>query len=252
MSTAEDTTIGAQVERLTLAAAGKTVEIGGRHYSTTKLYDPRVVEHQPPVIRVATLQAIAEYLSGGIDKAYFADRRVFVHVESPTAVVVYTGIFGEHNQRAPILAADAVVPNNLHFGTFLDPESFVIMLLAHFEPGQHRDIAQKIVGNLTTEAVQVVEDDGLTQRATAKSGITRVANVEIKNPFILRPYRSFAEIGQVESDFVLRLRGGGEGRLPQVALFEADGGKWRLDAVQRIASFIRSSLSGSAVVPVYC
>jgi hypothetical protein len=56
----------------------------------------------------------------------------------------------------------------------------------------------------------------------------------------LRPYRTFREIEQPASKFVLRVKRGGEGQKPGCALFEADGGFWKLEAIENIRKYIAS------------
>jgi hypothetical protein len=103
------------------------------------------------------------------------------------------------------------------------------------------------VGNIKEENVRQTGDDGVTQTVTAKSGIARVEDVSVPNPVHLAPFRTFREVSQPLSPFVLRMKQGREGGLPTVALFEADGGKWKLDAIQ----FIRDYLAGKIeTVPI--
>jgi hypothetical protein len=65
---------------------------------------------------------------------------------------------------------------------------------------------------------------------------------------MLSPYRTFRELNQPESAFIFRMRGGGEGKAPQCALFEADGGKWKLDAVQAIKLWLADFCPGIASI----
>lgn len=59
-------------------------------------------------------------------------------------------------------------------------------------------------------------DDGVSQVATARSGVASVGKVVVPNPISLRPYRTFLEVEQQESDFVFRMHEG-----PKLALFGA-------------------------------
>ena len=64
----------------------------------------------------------------------------------------------------------------------------------------------------------------------------------------LRPYRTFTEVEQPESEFILRLDD--EGR---VGIIEADGGAWKMTAKANIAAYFETTLaeevhSGSVVV----
>ena len=53
----------------------------------------------------------------------------------------------------------------------------------------------------------------------------------------LRPYRTFLEVEQPESEFLLRLDEDGN-----VGLFEADGGMWELEAKRRVAAYFEAKL----------
>lgn len=55
----------------------------------------------------------------------------------------------------------------------------------------------------------------------------------------LRPYRTFQEVEQPESEFLLRLDEEGN-----IGLFEADGGMWKLTARQTVKAFLEKELSG--------
>lgn len=244
----ETTSIGQQIERLTLEAAGRTVEIGGRLYATSPVHDPRKAEPEPAPLGLSTLESLVEYVKGRIDAGYIDARKAFVHIVDPATVRLCSGIFGEFNQRATVAKVSAVLPA-ICFQQFVDPETFNIMLLATFEENEGRADVQQLVGNLTTEGVKTLADDGVSQVATARTGIVQRATVKVKNPHLLKPYRTFSEVAQVESPFILRLRGGSADTLPTVALFECDGGRWRLEATERIKKHLVAALGD--LVPVY-
>jgi hypothetical protein len=63
----------------------------------------------------------------------------------------------------------------------------------------------------------------------------------------LKPYRTFREVDQPASEFLFRMKAV-DGKVPTLALFEADGGKWTIDAVDRIAEFFIERLEGIKVV----
>ena len=60
------------------------------------------------------------------------------------------------------------------------------------------------------------------------------------NPVRLKPFRTFLEINQPESDFIFRMR---EGRGVECAIYEADGGAWQIEAMQRIKVYIQNALN---------
>ena len=60
------------------------------------------------------------------------------------------------------------------------------------------------------------------------------------NPGKLIPYRTFLEVKQPESDFIFRMREGHDG--VECAIFEADGGAWKMEAMREISKCLRNYL----------
>lgn len=59
----------------------------------------------------------------------------------------------------------------------------------------------------------------------------------------LRPYRTFLEVEQPESAFVFRMKQDNYGSV-MCAVFEADGGAWKMDATQAIKEYLQRELDG--------
>ncbi|OSA97223.1 hypothetical protein B2H85_16310, partial [Clostridium botulinum] len=53
----------------------------------------------------------------------------------------------------------------------------------------------------------------------------------------LAPYRTFPEVQQPTSKFIFRMQQG-----PKAAIFEADGGAWRNQAMQSIKAYLQEEL----------
>ena len=127
--------------------------------------------------------------------------------------------------------------NKFPFGQFMDAEKFNILLQTCFMETDDLKVIQQVVGNLRDEAVQNYGDDGVSQSVTIRTGIATVGQVRVPSPAKLRPYRTFLEVEQPASLFILRMREGG-----QCALFEADGGLWRETARQNIRNYFEYEL----------
>ena len=54
----------------------------------------------------------------------------------------------------------------------------------------------------------------------------------------LKPFRTFLEVAQPESEFILRVNDKGN-----IGLFEADGGVWKLEAKRNIAAYFEKELA---------
>jgi hypothetical protein len=102
-----------------------------------------------------------------------------------------------------------------------------------------------VLGTLKDERVSTHADDGVTQQVTTRKGLAfGVENTPVPRIVTLMPYRTFAEVDQPASTFILRLKQGQrEGEPPQAALFEADGGRWKLEAIQSIREYLDDRLN---------
>lgn len=203
----------------------------GRIYTDKQVH--LIKEPEPAPISLNTLTSFVDYIKAvkdGLDRD-----EVLVHVAGPDTVVLRSTL-NDLNQRFSFVEAKAVT-GAFRFGDWHDNEVFIIALQSHFVQGDDMAGVLKVVGNLKESDVRTLADDGFTQTAEAKSGIARVEEVEIPNPVTLRPYRTFQEIEQPASKFVLRIRTG-----MKCALFEADGGMWRLEAIESIKKWLQQDL----------
>lgn len=244
-----DGTFVKELERVIINGETQTVTIDGVTYTNKKLNDIRAPEPEADPININTLTGLVEYIKADFD-AGVTD--AMVHVVSHDHVELFSAMSGRFFQRNVFAVAkfsgllDQATP--FRFGQHLDAESFVVALQCLFEPSADLKKVLAVVGNLREESVKTTADDGVTQTVTAKAGVVLSSTVEVPNPVTLRPYRTFREIDQPESRFVLRLRGGGQGSVATCALFEADGGAWKLEAIQRIAVYLNANLKDVPVI----
>lgn len=228
---------------------GKTLEHAERLYSTTPLHlvsRPKLAE--PAVLTVHTLSGLAAYVEANRDELTLSE--CLVHVEGPGAVSLRSKLEGEHQQRMTFVTAEnlnrfAAVPL-FGFGKYLPLADALVALLALFEDTLHRASLLQVLGTVKVEEGVTQEDDGVKQQVTAKRGIRLVETVSVPSPIHLRPFRTFPELTQPESPFVVRLQERGSG--VEVALFEADGAAWKLEAIQLTAEWLRGELPGDLAV----
>lgn len=233
------------------ARAPRVVTVNGDQYLAMpgalaegwKLERLPLPEHLPPTLKVGTLEGFASYVRNNRDGLGRAN--LLAHVVSPSRVDLLGPVTGAFLQRATIAQADLSLfgTSPFGFGQWHEMEAFVIALQAAFVRTEELAAVLKLVGNVRDESVRQTTDDGVTQSVVAKQGAVLVAEVPVPNPVTLAPYRTFREVLQPESRFVLRLRSGG----PTCALFEADGGAWKLDAVARVKAWLAPALAGTDV-----
>lgn len=217
-----------------LVGLGKTevIDVGGQKYSTKGLH--HVKDPVPEPLKLNSLTGIVDYIKTQFHIA--VENPVVVQVDSHLQVSIRSQLKHDAN-RDHYAMAQAIVPT-IRFGCFFPIEEFNIMMQSMFVPSDITAAVLKVVGNIKEEKVKNVGDDGVSQVVTAKTGIARVEDIILPNPVILAPYRTFAEVEQPASRFVFRMKEG-----PQAALFEADGGAWKLAAMLNIADYLKSELA---------
>lgn len=140
------------------------------------------------------------------------------------------------------MVASARVPG-FEFDRFVEHEKFCINLQSKFIPSDDRELILKFAGTVEAGSVSEYGDDGVTQKATIKTGLASKGDAIVPNPVCLRPYRTFLEVEQPESAFVFRMKQDSYGSV-MCAIFEADGGAWKMDATQAIKEYLQRELDG--------
>ncbi len=229
------------IDRIRQLTPMKTVEVDGVSYWDKN--GQRVDDPPPPVSPVAELNSLDALLSafeapelagfGKMDNA-----SVQIVVKDPCHVSVVTAADCEWAKRDHYI--DATWNGQAFpFGQWLDTETFIIRTLCQIVESKARDNLISFVSSITANEVITNEDDGFSQSTTVIDKQSGRKGVKDFSPILtLSPYRTFPEVAQPESRFLLRMRKGRED--PEVALFEADGGLWVSTAVRNVASYLRS------------
>ena len=230
------------IDKILALAESKMIKVGTRDYLQTIYGVEKIMPPCPSEINVCGFQGVLDFM----DTEGISTDNVYLHVMSPTRVELISKIEGEWKTRARFVYADAHECQFV-FGRYYDHESFIIALMTHFEQDEvTADLLSKI-GNISDGTVIGRDDDGVTQEVTVKKGITRKDTAAVKNPVKLAPMRSFAELSkQPSSNFVFRMRSG-DGH-PSLALFEADGDMWMLEAIASIKDWFKTNMEALKVV----
>lgn len=208
-----------------------------RKFSLTELNPKRY----PQTLELSTLTSLVDYLKTDLNQ--LKDQKLIVVVEKNDEVCVWSED-DEFKHRTLLVDVKARIPE-LTFGRFLSSEQFNIMLQSNFIDGNDRGALLEFASALKIENGAEIEDNGVSQVATVKTGVASLAKGKVPNPVDLRPYRTFTEVEQPSSQFVFRIDKNG-----QMALFEADGKRWVSDAVSRIADYLKKELSGEKHITV--
>jgi hypothetical protein len=206
--------------------------------------DPAALVKPGPTAKtlgVSTLGAVRDYLTANKDTLDLA--RLVVHVVSPNVVQVLGPLDTRARQREVYLTA--TVSDLLHnfLGTFMALSDFLIGLQVRFvDGGDDRARVLALLSTVKDETVKTALDDGMTQVVEGRVGVALVRDVAVPNPVTLTGFRTFRDVVHPASLFVLRVQAGKPGGLPTVALFEADGGAWQLQAIARVRDWLTEAL----------
>lgn len=206
------------------------VDINGKIYSDRilKRYDYQV----PEPLYFKSIKGLLEYIESDCDSTY---EDSFIHIVNYDRIE-FVSPLNDDNEREvyAICQPDKIA---IRFNQFIDREDFNIMLQTGFVENNDLSEILRYIGNMSDKAVRTVGDNGISQEITIKSSTQGLIDVFIPNPVILKPFRTFAEIEPVESKFILRLKEGG-----LCALYEADGGAWKIDTMKKLQDYIVENL----------
>jgi hypothetical protein len=124
----------------------------------------------------------------------------------------------------------------------MNAEVFIIGLQSNFVSTPELETVLRLVSNLSSDLNVNIADDGISQKVTVNKGVSMKEAVVPPRRVKLMPYRTFPEIAQPESEFVLRIKGE-TGAAPGVALFEADGGVWKNEAMIGIKNYLENLIA---------
>ena len=213
--------------------------IGGYVYSDKSLeridYNPKAAK-----IEMNTLSSLIDYIKANVDEM---SGKMIIHVQSPTLVQMYSELDYER-KREYMVEVNASVPD-FRFNQFSDHEPFCINLQSKFidDPETDRALLLKFAGTVEAGTVAEYGDDGVTQKATVKTGIASKGEATVPSPVTLKPFRTFVEVEQPLSNFVFRMKQDRYDGI-QCALFEADGGAWKIAAMREIKTYLKEQLEG--------
>lgn len=217
----------AMIQKIEEMAAPKTYDVDGSVYASKDLVHIQDKKTRPNCIDVTGLDSICKLVREEQDHLGL---HIFIQVKNYREVAVFTTLDSDE-ERFDLYRCLADVPK-VTIGQYMSYENAVIELRSLYIPGADTEYLLKLLSSISSESKVTSSDNGVTQKVEAKSGIALNSVVEIKPRVNLQPFRTFLEVSQPDSDFLLRISDRGE-----VGLFQADGGAWKLEATRNIASY---------------
>lgn len=201
----------------------------------------RVNDPVATTLKVSTLTGLVDYIKANVDEL---KDELLIQVKSHDEVRLFSKLNTDRD-RELYIQAEAILPNNIRYNSFIDTENFNIMLQSSFVDTGDKAVLLKYTGLVQDEAVKSTGDDGVSQQVTVKTGVASVGQAIVPNPVSLAPYRTFPEVEQPTSKFIFRMQSG-----PRAALFEADGGAWRNQAILNIKNYLEKELEKAINVSI--
>lgn len=184
-------------------------------------------------LEVNSLSGLVDYMKSEF-RSMENDKKLLLHVESPTKVVIYSEL-DKDRKRESVIEATASL-DSFPYGRWQDSEDFIINVLSLIQRDLDADAIRQCASQIRIEGGADLSDNDVSQTVTIKEGAT-LSKAEVPSPAELRPYRTFLEVDQPSSPFVFRINRRGE-----CALFEADGGIWKHEAMENVSQYLVNEL----------
>ena len=120
---------------------------------------------------------------------------------------------------------------------FREYEKAIIELRSRFAPGEGVDYLLDLLSRISKENGVTTTDNGVSQTVEARQGVALKAMVQVRPRVTLRPFRTFQEVEQPESSFLIRVNE------RTISFTEADGGMWKLQARETVKAFLEEKLA---------
>jgi len=231
------------LEYLVGLAKPETFNFDGKRYATDKLVELPSKKPTPARVELHTLTGLLAFIQ------YEQLGKPLVTVDGPNSVTVRSGfVGGEFLQRFEYVRATPYLPgqsiSNAH--GWQDLETFLLMLQTWFVQDETTELLLQLLGNMKTESVATIADDGISQSVATRRGVSSLEKVVLPSPLLLRPFRTFSEIEQPASSFVLRIRGDEDGA--DCRLVETHDNQWQLKACADIEEYLVAQAPDLVVV----
>ena len=230
-------------------AENKTYTINGKTYSDHDLKRIEEPDFRRSGVEFGSLDAIVKMIRTEIDDypLLIGALPLFIQVESHKRVKVFTR---PDNKEKRIIPYEAVCRDTEFSEGWRDQQAAIIELRSRFIPTDDTAYLLDLISRINDEKGIQSNDNGVSQTVTVKQGVSLMATETIRPRISLKPFRTFREIPQPESEFLLRLDESG-----RVGLFEADGGIWKMEAKDNIMEYFKEFLdaeihAGQVVVMV--
>lgn len=234
---------------------------GHTYYSGEKPVEifPAPVGPEPPLpaaLQVGSLAAAVQLIGGGLESA--VPDKLLLQVLSPTEVTLFAKQADAWGRRQTLVKLTMPAYQGFTFNKYMDHEDFCVALQQHFVPldspaaGNDFDYVAGVSATMSASAVTISENDGISQTVSLKRSVTSGLKsfADLRRVVTLAPWRTFVEVPQPASPFIFRAKDMGAEAIPNLALFECDGGRWRRLAMTSIKEYLKDQMTASVDIQI--
>lgn len=218
-----------EIERM---AAPTFHEIDGSVFCNQQMEHIMDKKPMPRCIDLTGLDSVCKMVRNEADHIGL---QIFIQVKDYHNVSVFTSLDSDED-RLYLYKCAADTPA-VTMGRFMAYENAVIELRSLYIPNEGTEYLLQLLSSISSESKVTSSDNGVTQQVEARSGIALNSMVKIQPRVTLQPFRTFIEVDQPASEFLLRISDRGE-----IGFFPADGGVWKLEATRNVAAYFEDKL----------
>lgn len=229
------------IKEIRSTAIGEVQDIEGKKFHVNHAGAKALEYPAPDTLHVFSLSQLVSYIMDTLE-----DEECFVNVLSHDRVQVGLKARTKNEKLQFIVNSDFSKQfEAFPFGEKLEQEEFIIELQTKFVKDAALEQLLALTNKVKADRVTESGDDGYSQVVTTKVGAHLAATEKVPNLWYLKTYKTFAEIEQPVIPYILRLHQRSS-EMPEFALYDCDGGKWKLGTTMAIRSWLKDQLQNKS------
>lgn len=196
-----------------------------------------IIDH-PETLDLTSLDALVKMIQT-FDAKNITPQRLYIAIPDHLTVSCFTHCSGkdDHYFRQRLYTVNATDVPGWDTKVQLPFEEAQIALRTRFQETQDTAYTLRLLSEITAGAKLTLNDNGIATTVVSQKGVALQGNETIRPIVKLRPYRTFQEVEQPESTFLIRVNE------RSINFIEADGGMWKLKARETVKAFLEDKLS---------
>jgi hypothetical protein len=227
------------IEKIAELAKADVIEVEGKSFLVAKNGDgvkqinPEI--EFPATLTLYSLEALVQMMKTETMQV-FSDP-FYINARAHDEVICYTQPLDElRRKRGDLYLVKAKDVPGWEADVQYPFEEALIAIRTRFQQTPDSEYLLKLLSDITNGAKVTYTDNGVASTVVTQKGVALQENATIRPIVKLKPYRTFQEIEQPESEIHIRVSERG------IKFIEADGGMWKLHARRTIAEYLTREL----------